>query len=38
MEALHQQPHQEWREVDHFIPAPAKDHYLKTPELGEASG
>ena len=34
MNALEAQPHQEWREQANFVPAPRRDHYLKSPELG----
>lgn len=33
---LNAQPHQDWREQGHFIPAPFRDHYLKLPKLGPA--
>ncbi len=34
MNAFEAQPHQEWREQANFIPAPHREHYLKSPELG----
>ena len=34
MNALNDQPHQEWREQANFIPAPHRDHYLKCAEIG----
>ena len=34
MEAMHKLPHQDWRQVEHFVPTPSYDHFVKTPPLG----